>query len=437
MKNTNKIVSIIVLIAVLVATVAGAYLGLAGRATQMVTVNVDGVETERALYRQVAFIPNPVNDTWQEAIVPSAQLGGGVEYVFGAVQGDMTDAEFAKAVKSAAKIAGKRAAMIAGDSNVTVDGATISVVVPSDDYDSLLASIVSPIGEVTFCLYDAATGLFGEPLMTGEHVKDAGYYTNNNAYYLQMQLNKKGQKALASIAKENAGNTLYVLQDGSYLGYFYLSEGMDTQYVSFTTDDWSYALGAAVCLRAGKLPVSLTLENSMPAEGTHTALLNIVITAMFIITALAAVYMIIRGKLAGLTAVLTLAAQGVVYCLIMALTAVSADWKLTITALILLAACQLLFIAGLILVNDKIAALNKHRALKPALNQAMKTSLKPLATVYGALVVLGLAMMILFSAQPAAILGRLVALSGVISFVAIFVVLRVLVSCVVTLKKSK
>ena len=435
--KTNKIVSIIVLVAVLVATVAGAYLGLAGRATQMVTVTENGVETERALYRQVAFIPNTFNLSWQEAIVPSAQLGGGYEYVFTAAQGDMTDAEFNKAVKAVSKIMGERAAMMAGDANVKIDGASISVIVPGTEYDSTLANVVAPVGDITFCLYDAETGMFGDALMTGENVKDAGYYSQNNAYYLQLQLNKKGQKALASIAKENAGNTLYVLQDGSYLGYFYLSEGMDTDYVSVTTDDWTYALCAAVCLRTDALPVAVALENTLPAEGTHTALMNIVITAMFIITALAALYLIIRGKIAGLTAVLTLAAQGVVFCLVMALTAVSTDWKLTISALILLAACQLLFIAGLVMINDKIAALTKHRALNMAVKQAMKNGLKPLGTVYGALVILGLAMMILFSAQPAAILGRLVAISGVISFVAIFVVLRVLVSCVVTLKKSK
>ena len=100
--KATKIISIIVLLAVLVATVAGAYLGFAGRNTQMVTVTENGVETQRALYRQVAFIPNTFNTTWKEAIIPSAQLGGGIEYVFTAEQGDMTDADFSKAIKAAA-----------------------------------------------------------------------------------------------------------------------------------------------------------------------------------------------------------------------------------------------------------------------------------------------------------------------------------------------
>ena len=438
MKNTNKIVSIVVLVAVLVATVAGAYLGFAGRNTQMVTVNVNGEETERALYRQVAFIPNTFNKNWQEAIVPSAQLGGGIEYIYTADQGDMTDAEFAKAVKAAAKVLGDRAEMIAGDASVSYEGDTISVTVPTKDYDSLFASILTPVGDFSLCLYDAATGAFLDPALTNDHIKDAGYYVDSTgAYQLQLQLTKKGQKTLKTYASENGGEALYLLQDGSYVGYLSMYPTMDTEFLNIPVEDWSYALGAAICLRSGELPLAVGMVDYQVVEGSLSALLDIVVMAMLIITVLTMLFVVLRGKAAGLCNALTIAAQGVVFCLILALTAISSDWKLNVGALFLLTACQVLFLGGMILVNEKISAFQKHRALKPALSQAMKVSLKPLSIVYGALVVLGLAMMILFSAQPAAILGRMVAISGIVSFVAIFVALRVLVSCVVTLKKSK
>lgn len=438
MKNTNKIVSILVLVAVLVATVAGAYLGFAGRNTQMVTVNVNGTETERALYRQVAFIPNTFNKNWQEAIVPSAQLGGGIEYIYTADQGDMTDAEFTKAMKTTAKVLGKRAEMLAGDAAFSYEGNTISVTVPVKEYDSLFASILTPVGDFTLCLYDAATGAFLEPALTDEHIKDAGYYVDSyGAYQLQLQLTKKGQKTLQTYANENGGEALYLLQDGAYVGYVSMYPTMDTEFLTIPTDDWSYALGAAICLRSGELPLTVGMIDYQAVDGSLSALLDIVVMAMLIITVLAMLFVILRGKTAGLVHALTIAAQGVVFCLIMALTAVSSDWKLDIGALFLLTACQMLFLGGMILINEKIAAAHKRRALKPALKQAMKVSLKPLSIVYGALIVLGLAMMILFSSQPAAILGRLVALSGIISFVAIFVVLRVLISCVVSLKNNK
>lgn len=434
--KANKIVSIVVLVAVLVATVAGAYLGIMGRNTQMVTVNVDGVETERALYRQVAFIPNPINENWKEAIVPSAQLGGGLCYNFTADQGEMSDADFAKAVKSAAKIAAERIEMVAGDAAASYEGASVNVTVPADAYDSLVSAVGSTIGEVTFCLYDSVAGVFGEPVLTNEHVKDAGYYSNDSYYYLQVELTKKGQKTLSSFAAANSGDVLYVLLDGSYIGYFYLSDGMDTQYVSASVDDWTYALLTAVCLRSDVLPVALSLVDYAAAEAALGSLLDGVVVVMGIVTILAAVWLIIRGKVAGLISALTLCAQGVVYCLCVALTAVSSSWKLSLSALIMLCLCQLMFVAGLVLVNESIVRFGKHRGFKQSVAAAMKKQVKPLSIVYGALVVLGVLLMGFFSASPAAYLGRMVLISGAVSFVMIFVVLRVLLSCVHTIKNK-
>ena len=113
----------------------------------------------------------------------------------------------------------------------------------------------------------------------------------------------------------------------------------------------------------------------------------------------------------------------------------SSDWKLTVGALFLLTACQVLFLGGMILVNEKIAAFHQ-RGLKIAAAKAVKALKKPLCIIYGALIVLGGVLMIFFTAQPAAILGRLVAVSGILSFAAIFVVLRVLISCVISIKRK-
>ena len=68
---------ILFLVIMLGATILGAYWGIVGRNTQMVTIHDDDGDHQEALYRQVAFIPNTVNENWREAIVPSAALGGG------------------------------------------------------------------------------------------------------------------------------------------------------------------------------------------------------------------------------------------------------------------------------------------------------------------------------------------------------------------------
>jgi len=212
---------------------------------------------------------------------------------------------------------------------------------------------------------------------------------------------------------------------------------MNTQVLSARVSDWTYALTAAVCLRTGKLPFNVALTTYNPVEATMASLLDIVVMGMTILSVLVALFVILRGKVAGLVSALTLAAQGVVFCLIMALIAVDTSWKLSVTALVLLTACQLLFIGGLIMTNEQIAKSLKHRGLKQAVATGMKNSVKPLSVVFGALVVLGVLLMMLFAGTPASYLGRLVALSGIISFAMIFVALRVLLSCVVTIKSGK
>lgn len=436
MKNTNKIVSIVVLLAVLIATVAGAYLGLAGRNTEMVTVTVDGVETERALYRQVAFIPNPVNDTWKEAIIPSAQLGGGLTYRFTCEQGEMSVADYTKAVKSAAKILGERVEMIAGDASVAYEGSNIDITVPVEEPDTLVEALGSYRGDVSFCLYDSVNGTIGDALMTNEHVKDAGYYSDENGYYLQVLLTKKGQKAFADVIAANPNGMMLVLLDGSPLGSFYLTANTDTRYINANVDDWTYALLAAVCLRTDTLPVALTLSNYELSEATLGGLLDGVVVFMGIVMLLAAVWMIIRCKLTGVIAALVLCAQGVLYSLFVALNAVSTSWKLSLSSLILLCICQLLFIAGLVLVIEAIRCACKHRGIKQAVTLSMKKNMKPLSIVYGALIVLGVLMMAIFGNTPAAYLGRMVLLSGLVSFAMIFVALRVLLGCVHAIKNK-
>ena len=82
MKNDSvkKIVSLVVLIVLCAATVAGAYLGLFGRNVSYVDVPGENGNETLALERQVAFIPNTFNQTWREAIRPDASLNGGYGY---------------------------------------------------------------------------------------------------------------------------------------------------------------------------------------------------------------------------------------------------------------------------------------------------------------------------------------------------------------------
>lgn len=435
--NVNKLVSLIVLIAVIAATAAGAYFGIAGRNTQMVTVNENGVDVERALYRQVAFIPNTLNTNWKEAIIPSAELGGGICYEFTAANTGLSDADFAKAVKTTAETLRDRAKLMVGDAAVSYEGETIFLVIPSDEPDSTIGSVLSAPGEVTFAKYDAATGLFGESVLTKEHIKEAGYYANGTSYYMQAELTSAGKKAVKAFAEANPNEPLYALLDGAFIGYVYPGTKDNAAMLSVTCQDWTYALTGTVCASSKTLPISAVLSNTYAADGNLEWLLDAFIIAMFIVTVLSALFMILRGKLVGVMSALTLCAQSVVFCLLMALIAADASWKLTLTYLVIITACQILFIGGILLFNEKLAALLKTRGLKQAGALTAKKMAKPLSTVFGALIVLGLALMAVYGIKPAAFLGRIVALSGLISFVSIFGVLRIMLSCLNTLKTGK
>ena len=430
--NTNKIISLVVLLVILASTVAGAYLGIMGRNTQMVTVIENGQPVEKALYRQVAFIPNPVNENWTEAIVPSAQLNGGYSYTLTLDKGDMSDAEYAKTLKEAAKVVAKRGEMVMGNASAKVVDNAIVLTVPANEYDTMIPTVVTPAGEVTFCFVDTATGELSAPILTADDVKDAGYFANGATYYLQVEVTSKAIKTL----NEHLGETLYVVQDGQPIAYLTLSTAMTDNFLSAAVNDWSLAFIAAVCLRAGSLPSMLTLADTAVAPATMGGVLDAVIVICGVIAVLAAVFMIIRAKAAGLMGALTLAAETVVFWLLTALISVSTGWTMTLLALILLVISQLVFIGGLVRVMEQIAAAQKHRALAQASAAALKQNLKPLVIAFGAILALGLVLMLVFGNAVTGILGRVLAVSGALSFAMIFVLLRVEISCLCALKKG-
>lgn len=434
--NTAKIVSIVTLLVILCATVAGAYLGIAGRNTQMVTVIENGETAERALYRQVAFIPNVFNKNWTEAIMPSAQLNGGYSYELTAEQGEMSDADFQKALKNTAKILDKRAELMLGDASAKVENNTIVVTVAGSDYDSTLAMLLTPAGEVTICPLDETGSAIGAALLTAADIKNAGYGLDSTgtSYMLQMELTTKARKIL----NEHLGETVYVVLDGQPIAYTTLSTALTDNYLNTTTTDWSTAFAAVVCAKTAALPTGyLTMTNAYTVEASMPGVLDAVTIVCGIITVLAALWMIIRARAAGLAGALLLAGEAVLFWLFTALISVAAGWKMTLFALALLVVCQLLFIAALVFIMEKVAASTKQRALKLAVASVLKQNSKLFAVVFGALLIAGILLMLLFGNTVTAILGRMVAMSAALSFVLIFAGLRVLISCIVSLKNSK
>lgn len=435
----NRVICALTVLVLLAATVAGVYLGIAGRDTQMVTIQDENGEHEEALYRQVAFIPNTINENWREAIIPSAALGGGYSYTMSAEQGDMTDAEFAKALKAAAKVIKNRAELVVGDASATVEDGQIVLTVPETEYNSAIAMLLSVVGEYTLALPNDEGTALETVVLDADGIKQSYYYAGTSTYSVQLKLNSKGIKAYNAMLNDHAGETMYLVQDGQAVASATMTASLLSDGVlTISSSDWSTAFTAVACLRTGALPVALTAQAINLADATLGDTLNTVILVAGAALLLCCVWMLVRNRLTGLMGIWTLVAQVVVFCLCVALISVSVGWKMGVVSLLGLLLCEVTFVYGLLLVLGRMAAaMGKGRGARVAASHAMNTSFKLLAIVYGAVLVIGLALMFAFQTGVAGILGRMMAVSAVLSVAMIYVFLRVVLSCCFTLFGEK
>ena len=430
--NLNKIISCVVLVVLCAATVVGAWLGLAGRNTEYVTIHTENGDEKQALYRQVPYIPNTFNQSWKEALRPSADLGGGYSYTLTAEGADSAT------LKAAAKVLKARAQLISGNAITQVADGAVTVTVPDDSYNALLPNVFTVMGEYTFAFMDSATGQVGESVLTGEHVKQAYYSVNSNngAYQVQVVFNSKGVKAIRDLIAANGASALYLTLDGQAIAYAILSEPTNGM-LAFTANDWSSAFIATDCIRSGALPASMTLSASAAAEPA-SGLMNIVIIAAAIILLLVCVYLVVSCGLSGLAGVWALIAYVVCSSLLTALVAVSVSWVVTVPAMLGIVLCLCAFVYGLVTIFLGMSKqIRSGRGALAAYGDVCRRQIKPLGIVYGALLAIGLLLMIIFQRGIAGIMGRVFCLDAILSFVILFVFVRVVLSCAAALKGKK
>ena len=433
MKNSavTKIISAVVLLALLCATVAGAYLGIAGRNTEYVTIREDGQDVQRALYRQVAYIPNTLNQTWQEAIRPSAALGGGYSYTLTA------DGADSATLNKLAKAVSARARLVTGNASAKVQDGAVVLTVPESAYDSLIATVATTTGQVSFALFDTVNQTIGATVLGADLVKNAYYANSDGTYQVQVLFSAKGAKEYDAVRAANSGTYLYLLLDGQPAAYALLS-ALTNNVLTFSANDWSTAFIAVDCLRTSALPADVTLTSAEAAAPTAGSLLNIVIILCAVVLLAVCVLLVVWAGKGGIAGIWTLIAWVVLFCLATALVAVSANWILTVPSLIVVLLCVCAFLYGLVALFGQMGKQIKNgRNTLAAYADAARAQIKPLGLCYAALLVIGLVLMMAFQSGIYGVLGRIVALSAVISFVMLFVFTRVVLSCYASLTAKK
>lgn len=431
MKNDSvkKIISCAVLLILCAATVAGLYLGLLGRTVDYAAIPTENGEEQMPLNRQVAFIPNTIQQNWQEAIRPEAKLGGGYGYTLTVSGADES------ALKSAAKVLENRAAAVAGSADAKIADGAVTVTVPQDEYNATLAAILSQAGSYDFVLYNSSDSTMSDPVLVGDYVKQAYYYTSDSAVQVQVVFNGKGVSAYNDLRASSAGSMLYLRLDGQPMAYAYLS-ALSNDMLAFTASDSSSALLAVSCIRSGALSGSALLQSSQATEGGNTVnVLILVCAALMLITVLFLLYV---GRASGIAGIWALLAWTVVFFLFTALIAVNVSWIMTSLSMTAIVLCVIAFLYGLVsLYGEMGKQIKRGRSAYAACVDASKKQLRFQAILFGAVLLVGVVLMVIFRSGIYGVLGRIVAVAALTSFVTILLFPRMVLGCFAALTGKK
>ena len=422
MKNDSvrRIISLAVLLALCAATVAGLYLGVFGRTVDYAVIPTESGEERKPLNRQVAFIPNTINENWREAIRPDAKLGGGYSYTLPL---DGSDAD----LKAAAKVLEARAASAAGSASAKVSDGAVTVTVAQDSYNATLAAMLSPVGAYDFVLYNASDNSTGDPVLTREHVKQAYYSTSNNAVQIQVVFNAKGVAAYNELRASSGGSALYLRLDGQPVASAYLS-ALNDGMLAFTANESSTAILAVSCMRSGALPSLAALQSSQAVTGGGAV--DAVIIACALLMLLTAAYLLLKGRASGLAGIWAILAWTVLFGLFASLIAVNVSWIMSTLSMAVLVLCVVAFLYGLIsLYGEMGKQIRNGRGAYAACADASRRQLKLQAILYGALLAVGALLMVIFRSGLYGVLGRIVAVAALTGFIMVALFPRVVLGC--------
>ena len=200
-------------------------------------------------------------------------------------------------------------------------------------------------------------------------------------------------------------------------------------------------LSATLAIRKRSHIRMTAFDKYLPKKALLTLdlLADIAVLALGVVLLITCVYLLILGRASGLAGILALVAWVVLFSLFTALIAVSANWIMTVPAmLVILLLCVLAFLYGLILLYDAMAGqIKRGRSARAAYADACRRQGKWLAIFYGVIAALGLLLMLIFQAGIYGVLGRFLMVGALLSLAALFLFLRVVLSCAAALANKK
>lgn len=316
---------------------------------------------------------------WPQSLPLTRALGGGTKVNFDVVLPENGDMPKVVEVLNA-----RLDGMGETDRVLTVEGDTLSVELRKMDHDymhSLLALATMP-GMFDF------TDASGMPLATEKDVTavNVGYNSTGTSFVMTITVTDEAAQAMA-------GNSmLSVFCDGSQVTTYALLSGNQ---ISINLSDYNTVSNLAYLLNTGAIEASLTESGETEIEASGKAVLTVVVIASALLLIAALAYMIMKGKLTGVSAFLAAWCAVMLEMFFVATIVVPSVYALNVGCLIALLINLLLILFAAVSRTEAIShQIGEGSGPKQATKLGMRLCAKNVWIAHGALLVISLLLMI-------------------------------------------
>ncbi|MBQ9263046.1 MAG: hypothetical protein IJ189_02405 [Clostridia bacterium] len=331
------------------------------------------------------------SSNWPASLPLNRVLGGGnyVEYTVALEDGADINA-VAKAVSDRLDGVGE------SDKAVTVKGTDTIRVEMRDMETARLASLRSLVTmSAHFQFQDAE----GNVVLTEKDVKSAILTMNSNrtTYLVNATITDEGVKKL-----EEAGvSYVSVYLDGEQVSSFASINGHEVS-MSFLSSNFNTASNVAYLLRTGAVDATLTMKENGKVDASASTVKTVVLLVAAVLLVCAAVYMIVKGKLTGISGIWMVWCMVLLGLFFVATIVVPTTYVLSTGCLIAALLGILLAVYTAVTRTDAIGAqIKEGYGPKQASKLGFRTAAKETWIVHGGVLALALILMIFGFSRPA------------------------------------
>lgn len=332
------------------------------------------------------------SENWPQSLPLNRALGGGNAYDYTAALPEGSEGDLSQETADAVQVIRQRLSkMNEADAAVSEKDGTVRIELRSMDasrLSSVLSMAVMP-GQFEF-----TSG--GTAILTEEDIADAQLSLNSarNGYNLVLKTTAEGAEKLAN----SGASYVAITCDGESIStYASVSGDTITATMGSTQNGYNTGVNMAFLLDTGAVDVNLTQGAATPVDATSASVKTIFLIAAAILLVCGLVYLLVSGKLTGLSGFLTVWCAVVLTMFFVATIVVPSASVIALTV-----GCLVAILLGLLLAlytavarTDAVAAQIKEGSTpKQAVKFGFRAAAKNVWIVHGAVLLIALILMI-------------------------------------------